>query len=464
MTQIRALSDQLINQIAAGEVVERPAAALKELLENALDAGATQDRHRPRRRRHPADRVADDGAGIERDELKLAGRRHATSKLSTVDDLAAIATLGFRGEALASIAAVSRFSLASRAAGRPHAWRIEVDGGTVGATAPAALADGSAVTVEELYFNTPARESSCAPKRPSGALATSLSADRARASRGWLHAAAQSAASFIGCSRTGVARALPRSRRRVRRRRGGGRCGGRAARAQGLRRATRVRDAVRRPVCIRQPALRARPRARACAARGVPRPAASRPPARVCAVATLDPRHVDVNVHPQKSEVRFRESGAVHQFVQHAIARALATTGGRAARGVGGRKARAGRRAGRSARAGNAIGRDRFDATSFRPPYQGAMGLAAGEPASFYAKLFGEREPSAAGAADLPDTGDANPLGFALAQLHGVYVLAQNRAGLVLVDMHAAHERIVYERLKTGARRARSGAAAARAG
>ena len=157
MTRIHALPDHLINQIAAGEVVERPAAALKELLENALDAGATQvdvDIEGGGIRRL---RVADNGDGIAREDLALAVTRHATSKLATADDLNAIATLGFRGEALASIAAVSRFGLASRAAGSPHAWRIEVDGGSVGPTAPAAIAAGTTVTVQELYFNTPAR-------------------------------------------------------------------------------------------------------------------------------------------------------------------------------------------------------------------------------------------------------------------------------------------------------------------
>src|SRR5512137_129268 len=150
MGAIHALSDHLINQIAAGEVVERPAAALTELLENALDSGATQIDVDLAGGGIQRIRVADNGSGIEREELALAVARHATSKLASVDDLAAIATLGFRGEALASIAAVSRFALASRATGRPHAWRIEVDGGTVGLPAPAALAAGTTVTVHEL--------------------------------------------------------------------------------------------------------------------------------------------------------------------------------------------------------------------------------------------------------------------------------------------------------------------------
>ena len=157
MPSIRPLPDLLINQIAAGEVVERPAAALKELLENALDAGATQIDVDVAAGGVKRIRVSDNGGGIEREDLTLAVARHATSKIAVVTDLEAIASLGFRGEALASIASVSRLSLASRAVGKPHAWRVEVEGGTIGTIAPAALAAGTAVTVEELFFNTPAR-------------------------------------------------------------------------------------------------------------------------------------------------------------------------------------------------------------------------------------------------------------------------------------------------------------------
>src|SRR5439155_3159398 len=157
MSTIRALPDHLINQVAAGKVVERPAAALKELLENSIDAGARSVDIDLAGDGIKLIRVADDGAGIERENLTLAVARHATSKIATPADLETIATLGFRGEALASIAAVSRLSLTSRSQDKPHAWRIEVDGGDVGVPQPAALATGTTVTVQELYFNTPAR-------------------------------------------------------------------------------------------------------------------------------------------------------------------------------------------------------------------------------------------------------------------------------------------------------------------
>jgi len=451
MSQIRALSDHLINQIAAGEVVERPAAALKELLENALDAGATQidvDLAGGGIRRI---RVADNGAGIEREDLRLAVERHATSKLATVDDLAAIATLGFRGEALASIAAVSRFALASRAAGRPHAWRIEVDGGTVSGTAPAALASGTTVTVHELYFNTPARRKFL----------------RTEATE-WGHcdeafrriALAHPEVGFtLQHNEKVVHRLLPHGRRaRVA-----------ALLGEAFVEGAAVVDVEAGPLRLAgfavQPAYatqtsgqyvfvngrHVRDRVLAHALREAYRDVLhhDRQPAYALWL-TLDPRQVDVNVHPQKAEVRFRESGAVHQFVQHAVARALASTG--ADQPAMSAAERLGVAAARTPPLAAQATPDRGP-SAYAAPWQQPMTLGSGEPAPFYAALFGPRAREGGDLAlpdrpALPDTGDAHPLGFALAQLHGVYVLAQNRAGLVLVDMHAAHERIVYERLK----------------
>jgi DNA mismatch repair protein MutL len=456
---IRALSDHLINQIAAGEVVERPAAALKELLENALDAGATQVDVDLAGGGIQRIRVADNGAGIERDELALAVARHATSKLATVDDLDAIATLGFRGEALASIAAVSRFALASRAAGRPHAWRIEVEGGTIGATAPAALAAGTTVTVQELYFNTPARRKFL----------------RTEATE-WGHS--DEAFRRIALAHPDVGFTLQHNGRVVHRLL----AQGRRARVAALLGDAFVDgaaevDAQAGPLSIAGFAVRpayatqadgqyafvngryVRDRVLAHALREAYRDVLhhDRQPAYALWLG-VDPRLVDVNVHPQKTEVRFRESGAVHQFVRHAVERALATTGAEqpavsAAEKLGvaaartpplvpGRDDGGGFVSGGGGRFGSGSG-----GGSGGAPWQAAMALGATEPAAFYAKLFGARPLPAAGP-DLPATGDEHPLGFALAQLHGVYVLAQNRAGLVLVDMHAAHERIVYERLK----------------
>ena len=452
MPGIRALSDHLINQIAAGEVVERPAAALKELLENALDAGATQvdvDLAGGGRQRI---RVADNGAGIEREELPLAVARHATSKLASVDDLAAIATLGFRGEALASIAAVSRFALASRAAGRPHAWRIEVDGGSVGATAPAALAAGTTVTVQELYFNTPARRKFL----------------RAEATE-WGHC--EEAFRRIALAHPDVGFTLQHNGRVVHRLL----AQGRRARVDALlgesfAAGAAVVEAQAGPLAIAGLAVRpayatqagaqyafvngrfVRDRVIAHAVREAYRDVLhhDRQPAYALWL-TLDPRLVDVNVHPQKTEVRFRDSGAVHQAVRHAVERALAATGAEqpavsAAEKLGMAAARTPPLAPEPEVAGGSP-----RAWPPAPPHftqQRPMALGETEPAAFYARLFGEREAAPAAGPDLPATGDDHPLGFALAQLHGVYVLAQNRAGLVLVDMHAAHERIVYERLK----------------
>ncbi len=450
MPPIRALPDHLINQIAAGEVVERPAAALKELLENALDSGATQidvDLAGGGRLRI---RVADNGRGIERDELPLAIARHATSKLATVDDLAAIATLGFRGEALASIAAVSRLALTSRAAGRPHAWRIEVDGGEVGATAPAALAAGTTVTVQELYYNTPARRKFL----------------RAEATE-WGHC--EEAFRRIALAHPDVGFTLQHNGRvvfRLLRE-------GRRARVDALLRESFAAgaaavDALAGPLSVSGFAVRpayaaqagaqyafvngrfVRDRVISHAVREAYRDVLhhDRQPAYALWLE-LDPRLVDVNVHPQKTEVRFRDSGAVHQAIRHAVERSLAATGAEqpavsAAAKLGLAAARTPPLAAQDGSTGEQRAWPAAPFTQQRP-----MALGATEPAAFYARLFGPREAEFAEGPDLPATGDDHPLGFALAQLHGIYVLAQNRAGLVLVDMHAAHERVVYERLKS---------------
>ena len=382
----------------------------------------------------------------------LAVARHATSKLASADDLAAIATLGFRGEALASIGAVSRLALASRAAGKPHAWRIEVEGGVIGVTAPAAIAAGTTVTVHELYYNTPARRKFL----------------RTEATE-WGHC--DEAFRRVALAHPDVGFTLQHNGRVVHRLL----AQGRRARVEALlgdgfiAGAGQV-DARAGPVSIAGYAVRpayatqasgqytfvngryVRDRLLAHALRDAYRDVLHHERQPAYAVwLNLDPRQVDVNVHPQKTEVRFRESGAVHQFVRHAVERALAATGAEQP----------------AVSASDRLGLAAAHTPPFAPihesvaaptrpwPYvpagQGAMPLDAREPAAFYARLFGARPPPAADRPDLPDTADDYPLGFALAQLHGIYVLAQNRSGLVLVDMHAAHERIVYERLKMAA-------------
>jgi DNA mismatch repair protein MutL len=449
MPSIRALPDLLINQIAAGEVVERPAAALKELLENALDAGAAQVDVDLAAGGVKRIRVADNGGGIEREDLALAVARHATSKIMSVMDLEAIASLGFRGEALASIASVSRLALASRAIGKPHAWRIEVEGGTVTPVSPAALAVGTTVTVEELFFNTPARRKFL----------------RTEATE-WAHC--DEAFRRVALAHPAAAFTLQHNGRVVHRLV----AGGRQARVEQLlgdafvTHAARVdADAggVRLTGFAVRPAYAAqgggqfifvngrfvRDRVLQHALREAYRDVLhhDRQPAYALWL-DVDPRRVDVNVHPQKIEVRFRDSGAIHQFVRHAVERALAANAAEQP------AVSAAERLGATAAQWPPIGASRGGyaqavAGSGTAPAWGRtqtpLAIDAAEPSAFYAKLFGAR--TDANALPLP-ADDPHPLGFALAQLHGVYILAQNRAGLVLVDMHAAHERIMYERLK----------------
>jgi DNA mismatch repair protein MutL len=443
-SHIRPLSDHLINQIAAGEVVDRPAAALKELLENSVDADAKSIDVDLAGGGTRLIRVADDGVGIEREELVLAVARHATSKIATPADLAAIATLGFRGEALASIAAVSRVSITSRSRDRPHAWRLEVEAGEISVPQPAALASGTTVTVQELYFNTPARRKflrteateyghceeafrRIALSHPEAAFTLSHNAAvRHRLIGGGRRSrvdallgeafAAQAAplhAEGPGLSLTGWA-VRPAYAANT----GASRdaqyvfINGRFVRDRVLSHALReaYRDVLHND---RQPAY--------------------------ALWLDIDPRQVDVNVHPTKIEVRFRESGAIHQFVRYAVEKALSATAAEQP------AVSAAERLGVTASLTPPLVPQPGPRTEY--PAQGVMALAGREPAAFYARLFGGRPVSGDGP-DLPNEDD-HPLGFALAQLHGIYVLAQNRDGLVLIDMHAAHERILYERLKS---------------
>ncbi len=423
--------------------------ALKELLENALDAGATQIDIDIAAGGRDRLRVADDGGGIAREELALAVARHTTSKLATADDLLAITTLGFRGEALASIAAVSRFALASRAAGQAHAWRIEVDGGSVGSVAPAALAAGTTVTVRDLYFNTPARRKFL----------------RTEATE-WAHC--DDAFRRIALAHPEVGFSLQHNGRVLHRLP----AAGRKARIEALLGEAYVDggavvDAQSGPFTLTGFAVRpayaaqvegqyvfvngrfVRDRVIAHALREAYRDVLhhERQPAYLLWL-TLDPRQVDVNVHPQKTEVRFRESGALHQFVQHAVQRALAQTGAdQPAVSAAEKLGIAAAHSPPLGSDGHSEGAAQWTQLPFATGRSTPAPVAA-ESTAFYARLFGATNTSAPAATALPDTGDEQPLGFALAQLHGIYVLAQNRAGLVLVDMHAAHERIVYERLK----------------
>jgi DNA mismatch repair protein MutL len=439
---IRNLPELLVNQIAAGEVIERPASALKELMENSLDAGAQSvavDLVEGGVRRL---RVVDDGLGIERDDLPLAVARFATSKISTLEDLERAATLGFRGEALASIGSVARLSIVSRRADDRHAWRIACEAGAVSGIEPAALATGTTVDVEELYFNTPARRkflkseateyarcdeafARIALSRP--AVAFSLAHNGRRSAHLPPESPRARAARLIGEDFSEGAIEVEARGPRLS-------LTGLAA-APGFTRASRDAQFL----FVNGRFIRDKVVAHAIREAYADVLHHDRHPA-YALFLEIDPALVDVNVHPTKSEVRFRESSAVHQFVFHALARALALP-------ISGSDSRLHENRGQTpisqetdSVAGNG---------SLTPVLAFAAGFAFEQPAASYAAMFSaavadERRvmPALAAASEAPT------LGFALAQLHGIYILAQNAAGLVMVDMHAAHERIVYEGLK----------------
>ncbi|MBU0602248.1 MAG: DNA mismatch repair endonuclease MutL [Gammaproteobacteria bacterium] len=437
MSSIQLLPDLLISQIAAGEVVERPASVLKELLENSLDAGSRDIRVQLEGGGVKRLRVADDGCGMAPKDLPMALARHATSKIASLDDLEAVATMGFRGEALASIASVARVSITSREAGGSHAWRIDGNG----EPEPAALDGGTVVDVADLYYNTPARRKFLRTEQTE-------------------YGHCDDVFRRIALSVPQVAFQLQHNGRLTQR-------------LPGADMATRVRALLgdefmqhARPVeadagQIRVSGFAAVPAfsragrdSQYCFVNGrfvrdrllahALREAyadvlhGARHPAYVVFI-DLDPRAVDVNVHPAKTEVRFRDSRGVHQFVFHAVERALAPSIQMAA-------------------AVPDAPRDERAAAAW-PAWPVQQGMNVEQPLARYFD-FVRQDAALPGGGAAPGDGPAPaahpemaadagpPLGFAIAQLHGVYVLAQNSAGLVLVDMHAAHERILYEQLK----------------
>jgi len=436
---IRVLPDVLISQIAAGEVVERPAAALKEILENSLDAGATEIQVELEQGGIKRIRVSDNGMGIARDDLALALTRHATSKIASLSDLERVASLGFRGEALASIAAIARLQLTSRSVDAAHAWTLQAEGGLLAAPAPAARAGGTTIGIQDLFFNTPARRkflktdateyAHCAETVRRLALAQPQTAfTLTHNGRVQLRLNAEPAAARV---RHVLGDAFGQNAIAVEAAAGALRLNGWVIRPSA---ATAGRDSQHVFVNGRYVRDKLIVHALKEAYRDVLHHQLN--PA-YCLFIELPPETVDVNVHPAKTEIRFRDSRGVHQFLYHAVERLLGApvTAGE----VPAAPAPASRLPAHGA------------------PQQAAMPLQVAEAMAFYAPLergsgFGQGSVglAAPAAQALPEAGahDAPPLGYALAQLHGVYVLAQNAQGLVLVDMHAAHERVVYEKLK----------------
>ncbi|MDB5869789.1 MAG: mismatch repair protein MutL [Polaromonas sp.] len=482
---IRDLPDELISQIAAGEVVERPASVVRELLDNALDAGAMQVTVRLLAGGVRLIAVEDDGQGIPREELPVALRRHATSKIASLKDLEAVGTMGFRGEALAAINSIADMSVLSRTLDSEHAWQLD---GRTGEIKPAARACGTSVEVRELFYATPARRKFL--KTDATELAHCIEAVRRHA-----------------LVRPDVGFAIWHEGRLVEQWRA---CSGALANERSLPHpAQRLADVlgaefVEQSVAVHyeSTARRAdgRPAVRVWGRAGVPDAARSRADQQFAYVngrfvrdkvlshaarsayedvlhgqrqpvyalyVEIDPARVDVNVHPTKIEVRFRDSREVHQAVRHATEDALAAP-----------------RAGTAAVSDAPVLDNASEApanTIFSPKQAYAQqgwaqpainfGANQGSRASDFEALWpappgtarpmAPDSPSRSAIPSAPQTRQATapqgaglppgdwPLGRALAQLQGVYILAENTQGLIIVDMHAAHERIVYERLKT---------------
>ena len=473
---ILALPDQLVSQIAAGEVVERPASVVKELLENALDAGATTLRITLDEGGVKRIAIADDGCGIPETELTLALMRHATSKIRSLAELEAVRSLGFRGEALASIASVAQLSITSRTAAASHAMRIDAQTGEI---APSAGTVGTTIEVRELYYNTPARRKflkteqtelghclemirRAALARPDVAISV---LHNGRAVDHWNPSdPAQRTTKILGETFAGAHLPLEEI------------AGPLAVYGfAGLPTASRARS-DQQYFFVNGRFVRDRLLTHAVRAAYEDVLHGERYPSYVLFLE-IPPESVDVNVHPSKIEVRFRDSRSIHQFVFHAVQRALARHAGAAPETTAGGHAA-------HLETQQPVRDPLTGQTTWLPQARMRQGnLPVAQPLALYDALYGGRgiaqpgmQPGAAhadsGSADgqaatggwfvsdisaerhaalppgpsLPD--EDHPLGFALGQVHGIYVLAQNTRGMVIVDMHAAHERILYEQFK----------------
>jgi DNA mismatch repair protein MutL len=451
---IQLLSDQLISQIAAGEVVERPASALKELLENSLDAASDDIQVSLMQGGIKQLRVADNGKGVAKEDLLLALTRHATSKIVTLEDLESVASLGFRGEALASIASISRTQFISKWGDEKHAWRIASTGSEISPIEPAALDTGTIVEVNDLYFNTPARRKFLKTEATEYGHCeeafTRIALSRAdvgfllqhngkatkRLTKGDAH---KRFADVLGPEFASEAIAIDTSVADLK-------LWGLAAKPTFSRHARDTQYVYVNGRFVRDKLI-------SHAIRQAYQDVLhhDRHPAYVLFLE-CDPQLVDVNVHPAKTEVRFRDGQSIHRFIFHALHKALATPTG-AVSGVGVTQAQH-----------NPFQQDTHSAYSQTsngfayPSYQSQIDLRAGESSSLYNTMFADIKTPSASNHQLNGLSDSQPasenttidfpLGFAVAQLHGVYILAQNQYGMVVVDMHAAHERIMYERLK----------------
>ncbi|MBB5018098.1 DNA mismatch repair protein MutL [Chitinivorax tropicus] len=465
MPAIRLLPDHLINQIAAGEVVERPASALKEILENSLDAGATEIQVDLQQGGIKLLRVTDNGSGMAKEDLALALSRHATSKISSLEDLQQVGTLGFRGEGLASIASVSRLTLTSRLSGADMAWQVDTLEGQISDPQPAALQAGTRVEVNDLYYNTPARRKFLKSEATEYAHCEEMFRRMALAYHDvaftlFHNAKAQwrlprqtlekRVEAILGKDFVQAGLLLDESANSLR--------------LYGVAGSPTVSKSSRDAQYFYVNGRFVRDKVVTHAIREAYKDVLHHDRHACYALFfELNPEGVDVNVHPTKIEVRFRESQPIHRFLFHALHKALAST-------TAGAAAMQADDGGAPATISAAPGSGQRHSQPYQPRFeQTKMPLAAYEPRNFYQTLFGgikggdptpNSHPGSLQTTSWPGQHDTAllerpaeevivpPLGYAVAQLHGIYILSQTNEGLVVVDMHAAHERIVYERLK----------------